>query len=182
MRDIIAVMAAEDWRTRGPSYNLGYVIALLGGALFVVTCFLPYNGFSLGPGVRTVSLYQQVAHRLNDGGWNPGGVMFLFGGVAAVVAVAVLGLARRRRWTGLPWMLVGAVAAWSLTWIGFLIYTGTIGLDSSLEIGFWLQGVSIGVAVIGTLLVATRRVGAHERHATVSRRDVEASHNPGLDA
>jgi hypothetical protein len=35
----------------------------------------------------------------------------------------------------------------------------------SLEFGFWLQAVSIGMAVIGTLLVATRRRGAHERGA-----------------
>jgi hypothetical protein len=164
VRDIIAEMAAEDRQTRGPGYNLGYVIALLGGALFAISCFLPYNGFSPGLGGRTVSLYQQVAQGLNDGSWNPGGVMFLFGGVAAVVAVAVFGLARRQQWTGLPWLLVGTVAAWSLTWIGFLIYMGTIGLeDLTLEIGFWLQAVSIGVAVIGTILVATRRTGAHER-------------------
>ena len=92
--------------------------------------------------------------------------MFLFGGVAEVEAVAVFGLARRQRWTGLPWLLVGAVAAWSLTWISFLIYMGTIGLDNlSLEIGFWLQAVSIGVAIIGTTLVATRHTGARERGA-----------------
>ena len=66
--------------------------------------------------------------------------------------------------------LTGAVAAWSLTWIGSLLQTaslqgsGTIG-GLSLEIGFWLQAASIGVVVIGTILVATRRTGAHEHGA-----------------
>jgi hypothetical protein len=63
-----------------------------------------------------------------------------------------------------PAPLVGAVVAWSLTWIGALLRLGTF-LGASLEIGFWLQAVSIGVAVIGTILVATRRTGAHERGA-----------------
>jgi hypothetical protein len=71
-------------------------------------------------------------------------------------------IARGERWTGLPFLLVGAVAAWSLTWIGVLLRLGTFA-RASLEVGFWLQAVSIGVAVIGTILVATRRTGAHER-------------------
>jgi hypothetical protein len=41
----------------------------------------------------------------------------------------------------------------------------TIPGGLSLEAGFWLQAVSIGVAVIGTILVATRRTGAHEHGA-----------------
>jgi hypothetical protein len=154
-------MSPGDRPTRGLGYGSGYAIALLGGALFAISCFLPYNGFSLGTGTQTVSLYQQLTSRVNDGGLNVGGVIFLFGGVSAVVAVAVFGLARRERWTGQHWLLVGAVAAWSLTWIGFLTYTATIGLGNlSLEIGFWLQAVSIGVAIIGTILVAFGGRGA----------------------
>jgi hypothetical protein len=34
-----------------------------------------------------------------------------------------------------------------------------------LEAGFWLQAVSIGVAVIGTILVVSKRTGAHEHGA-----------------
>ena len=65
-------------------------------------------------------------------------------------------------------MLAGAVSAWSLTWIGSLLQSAglregaTIPDGLTLEIGFWLQAVSIGVAVIGTILVATRRMGVHE--------------------
>lgn len=164
-------MATEGDRPRARWARVGFWIVLLGAALFVISCFLPFNGFSLGPGARTVSLYQQVGQGLN-GGWNPGGVMFLFGGVAAVVVVAVFGLTRRKRWTGLPWLLVGAVSAWSLTWTGFLIYTGTIGLDNlSLEIGFWLQAASIGVAIIGTILAVK---DSHDRYANVERAEVDA--------
>jgi hypothetical protein len=61
-------------------------------------------------------------------------------------------------------VLVGAVIAWSLAWIGTMLQFSTFP-TISLEFGFWLQAVSIGMAVIGTLLVATRRRGAHERGA-----------------
>jgi hypothetical protein len=39
--------------------------------------------------------------------------------------------------------------------------------------GFWLQAISIGVVIIGTILAATRRMGAHERGAPVTRCWVE---------
>lgn len=82
--------------------------------------------------------------------------------MAPVAVVAIVGLVRREGRTGLPSLLVGAVAAWSLTWIGVLLRLGTF---ASWEVGFWLQAVSIGVAIIGTILVATRRTRAHERGA-----------------
>jgi hypothetical protein len=40
-----------------------------------------------------------------------------------------------------------------LTWIGILLQYGTFSRLFSLELGFWLQAVSIGVVVIGTILV-----------------------------
>ena len=92
--------------------------------------------------------------------------------MAPVAVVAIDGLARGERRTGLLSLLVGAVAAWSLTWIGVLLRLGTFA-GASLEVGFWLQAVSIGVAIIGTILVATRRMGAHERGAPITRRGVE---------
>jgi hypothetical protein len=68
----------------------------------------------------------------------------------------------------LPYVLVGAVVAWSLTWIGSLLRTGTF--DSvSLEVGFWLQAVSIGVGVLGTSLVwfgkRSEVKDSHDRYA-----------------
>ena len=156
-------MAAEDRRTRAPGSSVGYAIVLLGAALFVATCFLPYYGF---PGGQSVSLYDQLLVG-NDGGFELGAKLFLFGGVATVVVVALVGLRRGERPSGRAF-LAGAVAAWSLTWIGSLLQTaslregGTIA-GLSLEVGFWLQTVSIGVTVIGTILVATLRTGTHER-------------------
>jgi hypothetical protein len=96
--------------------------------------------------------------------WELSVLLFLFGGVAPVAIVAVIALVRGERGPILPSVLVGAVIAWSLAWIGTMLQFSTFP-TISLEFGFWLQAVSIGMAVIGTLLVATRRRGAHERGA-----------------
>jgi hypothetical protein len=127
----------------------------------MTSCFLPYNGFSI-LGEKTISLYQQLALGPNGRSSDLGALLYLFGGVAPVAVVAIVGLARGERWTGLPFLLVGAVAGWSLTWIGVLLRLGTFA-RASLEVGFWLQAASIGMAIIGTILVVTRRTGAHER-------------------
>ena len=147
--------------------SLGYAIVLLGAVLFVATCFLPYYGYEFAQG-GTVSLYDQLIVAYG-GGLQLGPKLFLFGGVATVVVVALVGLKRRERPLGRAF-LAGAVTVWSLTWIGSLLQSaslrggGTIrGL--TLEVGFWLQAVSIGVTIIVTILVATRRNGAHERGA-----------------
>jgi hypothetical protein len=157
------VMATNIRPHRGPGSTLGYVIVLLGAGLFVTSCFLPYNGFAV-LGERTISLYEQLMLGPNDSSSDLGAVLYLFGGVAPVAVVATVGLVRGEGRTGLPSLLVGAVVAWSLTWIGVLLRLGTFA-GASWEVGFWLQAVSIGVAVIGTILVATRRRGAHERGA-----------------
>jgi hypothetical protein len=163
-----SVMAHEDRQTtRGPGSRLGYAIVLLGAALFVVACFLPYYGYSIPPPPgETVSLYQAMTSGPDGGGSDLGAVLYLFGGVTPIAAAAIIGLGRGGRRTGLPLVLLGAIAAWSLTWIGALVRLGTFG--TSLDIGFWLQVVSIGVAIIGTVLVVTRPTGAHERGARVS--------------
>ena len=144
---------------------LGYVIVLLGAALFVTSCFLPYYGVA---GERSVSLYDQLLVA-QGGGLELGAILFLFGGVATVVVVAIVGLTRGER-PSLRAFLAGAVAAWSLTWLGSLLQAANLRDNAlsgrlSLEVGVWLQAVSIGVAVIGTILVATRRTNAYERGA-----------------
>jgi hypothetical protein len=98
--------------------------------------------------------------------------------VAPVAVVAVIALVRRQRGSVLPSVLVGAVIAWSLTWIGVLVNTGTSSVNVSLEIGFWLQAVSIGVAVIGTILVGfgkrTEVKDSHDRYANEEGIDADA--------
>jgi hypothetical protein len=167
--DIITVMAVEDHRTRAPGSSIGYAIVLLGAALFVTSCFLPYYGF---PGGQAVSLYDQLLVA-RDGGLELGAKLFLFGGVATVVVVALGGLVRGERQSGRG-LLVGAVSAWSLTWIGSLLQSAGLGEDAligglSLEVGFWLQAVSIGVAVIGTILVGVGKRSeikdSHDRYS-----------------
>jgi hypothetical protein len=165
-------MAAEIHRTPGGSV-IGYAITLVGAALFVATCFMPYYGYKFADG-GSVSLYDQLM--VGRDGVEFGGLLFLFGGVATVVVVAIVGLARgKRTTTPVHSFLAGAVAAWSLTWIGSLLQAVTLRngdiAELSLEIGFWLQAVSIGVALIGTILVAARRAGAHERQGEPSDPD-----------
>lgn len=165
-------MAAEIRPTRKARFVIGYAISLVGAVLFVATCFMPYYGL---PGGESVSQYDQLMIG-EDGGPELGAVLFLFGGVATVVVVAIVGLARGKRDAGPAQFLAGSVAAWSLTWIGSLLRSanlrgdGTILGGLTLEMGFWLQALSIGLAVIGTILVSTRRAGAHERHAAVAPR------------
>jgi len=160
----MAVMAGDIRRTRAAGSSVGYAITLVGAALFVATCFLPYYGF---PDGGSVSLYDQLLVS-PDSGAEFGAILFQFGGVATIVVVAIVGLARGKLNTGsVHFFLAGAVAAWSLTWIGSLLQTASLrnGLTIprlSLELGFWLQAISIGVTIIGTILVAARRRGAHE--------------------
>jgi hypothetical protein len=59
-------------------------------------------------------------------------------------------------------MLAATVVAWSLTWTGIMIREATLGLGITLEWGFWVQALSVGVVVIGTIVVvATARAGAN---------------------
>lgn len=174
-------MAHELHRTRRRGSILGHAVVLLGPAMFVTSCFLPYYGF---PGGRSLPLYDQLLVA-QGGGFELGAILFLFGGVATVVVVAILGLTRGER-PSLRAFLAGAVAAWSLTWIGSLLEAVNLRENAltgrlSLEVGFWLQAVSIGVAVIGTILVVTRGTGAREHGAPAIGSTVGSSDrmNPG---
>jgi hypothetical protein len=167
-------MAHEVHRTRTRGSNLGYAVVLLGAALFVTSCFLPYNGFVV-LGEHAMSLYQQMTLGANGSTFNLGALLYLFGGVALVAVVATLGLVRGKGRTGLPLLLVGAVAAWSLSWIGVLL---RLSIFASWEVGFWLQAVSIGVAVIGTILVGVGKRSevkdSDDRDANEERTDTDA--------
>jgi hypothetical protein len=59
--------------------------------------------------------------------------------------------------------MAAAVAAWSLTWIGLMIREATFGGGISLEWGFWVQASSIGVVVIGTIVVVAYRTSRSQR-------------------
>jgi hypothetical protein len=104
-------MAAEKHPAGKASSVSGYVTTLVGAALFIAACFMPYYGF---PGGGSVWQYDQLLVG-QDGGPELGAILFLFGGVTTVVVVAIVGLARSRRDAGPVQFLAGAVAAWSLT-------------------------------------------------------------------
>jgi hypothetical protein len=173
-------MATDVPRPRAHRSSLGYVTVLLGAALFVASCFLPYVGYAglSIPGTKTTtSLYQQLTLGPNGGSSDLSSVLYLFGGIAPVAVVAVVALVRGERRPVLPPLLVGAVVAWSLTWIGALLRLGTF-YGVSIEIGFWLQAVSIGVAVIGTMLVGFGKLSevkdSHDRCANEEGADADA--------
>jgi hypothetical protein len=123
---------ADAHRRRGRGSSVGYVIVLLDAALFVTSCFLPYYRF---PGGQSVSLYDQLLVA-QDGGLELGAKLFLFGGVAAVVVVALIGLTRGARQSGRG-LLAGAVSAWSLTWIGSLLQSAGLRKARSPEGSHW---------------------------------------------
>ena len=151
------IAKGQSTRTR---WRIGYLVVLTGAAGFVASSFVPYYGGGVGPGSRTVSLYQQGS--LGDSlGWYLGSLLFLFGGVATVALLAIAGVMRRGPRTAAT-MLAATVVAWSLTWTGLMIRDATFGLEITLEWGFWIHAVSVGVVVIGTIVVvATARAGAN---------------------
>jgi len=161
-RDQEADSVAKGHSTR-PRSRIGYLVVLAGAAGFVAICFVPYYGF--GPGFETVSLYQRGSGS-HSVGWDLGSLLFLFGGVATVAFLAIAGLTRRGPRTAATTLAATAVA-WSLTWTGIILREATFGLGITLEWGFWVQALSVGVVVIGTIVVvATARAGAHTRDAT----------------
>ena len=88
-------MEAEARQPGHARSSLGYAIVLLGAALFLASCFLPYYGYEFAR-AGTVSLYDQLIVAYG-GGLQLGPKLFLFGGIATVVVVALMGLRRRER-------------------------------------------------------------------------------------
>jgi hypothetical protein len=143
--------------------RVGYLVVLLGAALFVASCFVPFYRFE-GPAQRAFSLYEQQTSGGIDGG-SLGSLLYLFAGVAIATSIAVVGVARSDLHPRVPSLLLGAVAAWSLPWIGVMLSWTSFGI--SLEVGYWVQAVSIGVVIVGTIVVmASGRAKAYEQNAT----------------
>jgi hypothetical protein len=152
-------------RSRRPTWRLGHLVVLVGAIGFVASCFLPYYGFE-GPAQRTFSLYEQQTSGAFDGG-SFGRLLYLFAGVLIAISIAVVGVARSEPQPRVPSMLIGAVAAWSLPWIGIMLSAAQTSLGISLEVGYWVQAISIGVVILGTIVVmASGRAKAYEQDAT----------------
>lgn len=92
--------------------RVGYLVVLLGAALFVASCFVPYYGLG-GPAQPTFSLYESYEGAA-IGGFDSGtfgGLLYLFAGVAILASIAVVGIARTDAQPRVASMLIGAVAA-----------------------------------------------------------------------
>jgi hypothetical protein len=90
-----------------------------GAALFVASCFVPCYWFE-GPAQRTCSLYEQ---QTSGPFGSVGRLLYLFAGVGIAASIAVVGVARSEPQSRVPSMLIGAVGAWSLPWIGVMLST-----------------------------------------------------------
>lgn len=130
----------------------GYLIVLVGVSGWVVGCFLPLAKL----GGQTISLYQQTSF---GSIWNDiGGALYLFGGIAAILVISILGVFGMIR-AGTRFLLVGAVVAWSLVSIGVLISLAAsfVGFNpgARLEVGYWCCWASLIVIVVGSAVVMT---------------------------
>ena len=98
----------------------GYLVVLLGVAGWVAGCFLPL--FQIADfGGDSTTLYKQVA--FGPIGIKLGSALFLFGAIAAIGVISMIGMLRHRRWSAT--VLTGAAIAWFLTSTGVLISVGS---------------------------------------------------------
>ena len=134
--------------------STGYVVVLVGAVAFVVSVFLPYYGYSAPTpgGQRSLSLVR--LYMVREGGLvtGAGWLLHLFAGVAILAGIAIAGIRDERRWT--PAAIAAASGVWSLMWIGTL--AGASGILSPHLVGYWFAFLSIGVVVVGTVLVWAR--------------------------
>lgn len=143
--------AVETAQPARKGYRIGYSIALVGAALYVAGCFLPF----WGAGAQT-SLFDDLV-RPDDYSRSARtavfGSMFLFAGIVVVAVTCVLGLRAddpRRAW---PW-LASAVTAWGLTYLGWLLrYSASAGFYPRAGPWFMLAGVLVVAA--GTVMAGT---------------------------
>jgi hypothetical protein len=79
----------------------------------------------------------------------------LFGGIAAIGVISIVGVREVRRWSGA--VLAGAAVAWSLASTGTLIalFAGSalVGPGTTVAVGYWCLWASIVCVVVGTVTV-----------------------------
>jgi hypothetical protein len=171
----------ETEETSRPS--LGYLVVLLGVAGWVVSCFRPLYRITEAQTVRT-TLVRQVS--FGSVGTRLGGILYLFGGITAIVVFALVGVRVRQRWNVA--VLAGAVVAWSLASIGVLITIGAaasgFSIGSVLGVGYWGLWVSVICVVAGTviLVVSLRPRGRRRRGGSAGADRRGASLGPPRDA
>jgi hypothetical protein len=155
----------EMERSPRPSI-IGYVIVLLGVAGWVVGSFLPLYGFGENPST-SYRLYEPVT-QATPILYKIGNVLYLYGTMAAIFVICVVGMSSRstRRW--IEGALVGAVVVWTLVSSDlFLTIASSSGQPRgfSLGIGYWCLLASVLILVTGTVTVmmSARRADANVR-------------------
>ena len=150
------------------------MIVLLGVAGFVVGCFLPFLSGNFLPAEGTISLFRLIWLGAEGPLEHVGVLLQVFAGATTVGVIALLGIGRRRAWT--PHALVAGIAAWTLTWTGVLISQAGFG---SHEVGYWVLLASMGVAIIGTVVVwVSARAHTREPNTGASSMEVEGTTTP----
>jgi hypothetical protein len=132
---------------------VGYLVVLLGVAGWVLGCFLPLYRIA-DFGGDSITLYRQVA--FGSIGIKLGGALFLFGGIAAIEVISMIGIIRHHRRSAT--VLAGAVIAWILTSTGVLISVGSAFSRPpgwSLAVGYWCLWASVACVLAGTVIVLT---------------------------
>jgi hypothetical protein len=70
----------------------------------------------------------------------------------------------------MPRALIAGAAAWTLTWIGVLVHQEAA--FGPYEVGYWVQLASMGVAIIGTVVVWVT-ANAHARKPSTGASSME---------
>lgn len=142
------------------------MIVLLGAAGFVLGSFLPYYERPTTFPRPDPTLYQQMVESIVGPGRVPehvGALLSLFGGVALVTVISMLGL-RDAPPGWVPTTLATAVLVWSLPWIGWLLSLRALG--SIADVGYWCVLAGIVVMALGTVIVVMQR--SHRRASQTS--------------
>lgn len=148
---------SEDGRPR-----IGYVIVLLGTVGFAVSCFIPFleRPPLLDPVFPERTLYWQYVGAQPSGylAEQVGGFLSLFGGVATITLISVLGLrGGSQRWT--PVALAAAALIWLFTWTGDLLNFSGLAPEA-VEAGYWAVLASVVVVAVGTIIVIVEARGS----------------------
>lgn len=154
---------------RGAAVRISYLVVLLGTAVYVASCFLPYFEVELGGPNEGVTMFEQLQVGSEHWTLDLSTLLILFGAAAVLAAVAIVGLLGRgdRLWN--PALLAVVALAWSLTSFGTLLRASALRQSPlpqtlSLDVGFWVQVFGVLVVVLGTmaLLVTARRAAMRE--------------------
>ena len=149
--------------------RIGYFFILLAMVVYALAgLFLDY--YPMGPGDSGITLFESLAFTRGLDRVFPvvimGGILTAFGGPLLIAVLSLLGLVGRRYSPARS--TVVAVATWSTVLVGTTIRLAAA--EFRLGAGFWVQAMCVGVAILGALMLLTRRGALAEPGRRVQRR------------